>query len=250
MQKFKNFLEGYVDNKSAQKEWYMAARGYLPLTPSILKEFNKEVDLAYHTTGAKGLVNLTKIQGQKKTVSAFSKGDINIAGGARQLAEVLVSLSGVSGFDAEQDFNSQLSRNGYKWLDPFKTTGDYIINNKFTVKMNKKMINYLGVSTRFQITDAVDELDGKGKGDFVKWYLDESKKIINKELLDSLRDSIRKDSGSWKNNELFLHDIKIKEVHIITRGEDDIKQIGDLIKELGLNFAGYITPKEIANLDI
>lgn len=253
MQNFKIFLQEYISNNSARKEWEMASNGFLPLTPSIMKEFEQNIDLAYHTTSFNGLKNLNKIQGQKKTVSTFRKGDMNIAMGARQVAGVLVSLSGISNFDAGKDFNSQLSRNGYKWLDPFKTTKDFVVNNEFTVKINKKMVEYFNIKDRFSIKTAIDSLDGKGKANFVKWYLDESKKLINSELLNKIKNSISKDNSLWQNDEFFLHDIKIKEVHIIKDDVNDPREypeIKDLIKELGLKFAGYITLKEISEINI
>lgn len=249
------FEEKYIVNRSAEKEWVMASKGFMPLTPTIMREFNQEIDLAYHITDTEGLKGLKKMQGQKKEISTFRRGGAGIAMGARRNGEFLVSMSGVSSFNADKDFNSQLSRNGYKWLDPFRTDKDYVVNNDFTVKMNKKMQKHFGVKDRFGVQSAVEDLDGKGKAQFVKWYLDESKKLITPKLIEKIRKAItKKQTNDWDSDEFFLGQIKIKEVQIVKNKWDDKDQDysdrEEALKKLGFKFAGYIHSDDVEKIDI
>ena len=124
--------------------------------------------------------------------------------------------------------------------------------------MNKKMVKYFSLKNRHGIKNAVEELDGKGKAEFIKWYFDESKKLISKKLLDDLRKSIAKNtSGAFNNNELFVNNIKVKGVKIIKqrglsmRPEDKeimYQEREDLIKKLGFKFDGYIEEEELAKI--
>jgi len=253
-----DLAEKYISNRSAEKEWKLASEGYMPMTPSILKDFEIDIKLAYHTTDLNGLRALKKLQGSKKTVSAFTKGSEGLSQGARTVTEVLVELSGKSNFQAASDFYSALSRNGYKWLRPLMTDKDYVVNNGFTVPMNKLMQEYLGVKDRFGIKTAVNDLDGKGKSQFVKWYMDESKKIITKKLLKQIQDSISKQNHhSFNNDELFLHSIKVEGVHVVQDWNDEMRvedrhdgwnERRDIIKDMGFKFKGFIKPEEIRKI--
>ncbi len=249
-------FERYIDNKSAMKEWEMASHGFLPLTQTIMRDFNKPVELAYHVTDIEGLITLKGLIGQKKTISVFKRGGEGISTGARRQARFLVSVSGVSSFDAGTDFNSQLSRSGYKWLNPIMTEKDYVINNEFTVPMNKKMMEYFGVEDRFSIGSASKKLDGTGKAQFMKWYMDESKKIITKELIEKIRASIsKKTSKVWSSDEFLLHEVKVREVKIVKiSGQDDDSMdytpFVNEIEKLGFKFSGYVTSTEIEKIDI
>jgi hypothetical protein len=228
------------------------------MTPSILKDFEIDVEHAYHTTDLEGLKTIKKLQGSKKSISCFTKGSAGLSQGARTVTEVLVELSGKSSFQAESDFYSALSRNGYKWLRPLFTDKDYVVNNKFTVPMNKKMIEYFGLKDRFEIRGTVEKLDGKGKAKFVKWYMDESKKLITKKLLKQIQDSISKQNHhSFNNNELFLHSFKIEGVKVVENKDDDLRpeerkygweERADIIKKMGLKFTGFIKPEEISKI--
>lgn len=250
------FVERYIDNPSAVKEWALMAKGFLPLSPTIMRDFSQDVKLAYHITDVDGLKGLKRLQGKKKEISVFKRGGEGISMGARREGIFLVSLSGKSNFDADKDFNSQLSRNGYKWLDPVRTDKDYVVNNKFTVKMNKKMEKYFKVEDRFGIMSKAENLDGKGKAKFIKWYFDESKKLITKKLLDEIKTSIAKrDSTDWKNDEYFLGEIKVTEVHIIQNkwenfDSEELQGHIETIEKLGFKYAGTIKSSEVEHIDV
>lgn len=255
-----SILERYINNSSASKEWSLAADGYLPLTPTIMREFSEDVELAYHVTDEEGLKGLKKIQGQKKEISTFKRGGSGIALGARREAKFLVELSGKSSFNADKDFGSELSRNGYKWLNPISTEKEYVVNNKFSVPMKKKMVKYFRVKNRFGIVSAVTNLDGKGKQKFIKWYFDEAKKMINKKLIEEIRVAIgKKNRATWSSDEYFLGEIKIKGVKIILHGKSgkvgspypiEYPEREELIEKLGLKFSGYISRDKVEKIDI
>ena len=258
-QALKSIQERYIANRSAEKEWEMASQAYMPMKSSVLAEFVTDIEKAYHTTDLDGLKSLKKLQGKKKTISAFSKGSKGLGSGARTETEVLVTLSGKSTFQAETDFYSSLSRNGYKWLKPTMTEKDYVVNNGFSVPMNKKMIKYFKVEDRFEVRAAAEKLDGKGKANFIKWYFDESKKLITKKLLAQIQASIAKSyKGDYDNDELFLHEIKILEVDVVrnrmsSRTSPEEREQGwlerrDIIKGMGLKFGGFIDPEDVSNL--
>jgi len=226
-------IEKYIDNPSAQNEWKLASLGFLPLTPTIMSEFEQEIDNVYHVTDEEGLKTIKKIQGHKNQISTFSRGGEAISYGVRREAQFLVKLSGKTSFNADSDFNSQLSRNGHKWLDPARTEKGKVIFNKFSMIMNKLMIKKFKVKDRFEVRNVVEKLDVKGKKQFMKWYLDTAKKLINRKLLDDIRDSInnsKKTMSGWDNDEYFLSEIE------------------ELIDNLGFKMDGYIYSSEISKI--
>jgi len=92
------FLE-YVNIRSHNKEWQFAADGFIPLSPSILKEFEKDVKGVYHITNIKGLQKLARLQGKRVDIATFSKGSKGLSYGLLTSAEVLVTLDGKSSID-------------------------------------------------------------------------------------------------------------------------------------------------------
>ena len=253
-------VEKYINNSSSFKEWSMMSDGYMPLTPSIMKEFQKPIDLAYHACDEAGLKTLKELQGSKNQISTFRRGGKGIAIGARSETQFIVELKGISSFWADVDIYSQISRNGNKWLDPKMTDKDYVVNNKFSTPMRKKMIKYFDVKDRFEVKNVVSELDGKTKNKFIKWYFDEAKKLINKKLLDEIRVSIaKKHRGDWNNDEYFLHNIEILGVWVVDPGGDELESEDNERKIeahrqyatdfLKLNYLGFIDKKDIEKLN-
>ena len=244
----REIIEKYIDNPNTRTEWEMASRGMIPMTPSIMKEFEENVDTAYHITNIRGLGVLKKIQKKKKQISAFTKGSNGIARGALSHPDYLVTLSGISSFDADNDIGSALSRNGYRWLYPST------IGYAFSEVMQTKIVQKYNLEDYMAIGSYVRELDGKGKHDFVKWYFDMTKKIMSKKLIKSLRDVIGDNNSEfWDNNEMFMYNIKIKDVKVIVgedddEGDDDYKGKEKIIKKLGLTYGGTIGSADISEI--
>jgi len=250
--------EKYIENSSAMKEWELASKAYLPLTPSIMKELEFDVKDAYHATDMDGLKTIKRYQKSKKTISAFTKGSVGISQGARVQTEVVVRLDGKGLFQAEGDFYSSLSRNGYKWLSPLMTEKDYVVNNEFSVPMFKKMVEYFGVKDRHAIPSTVKGLSGKDKAKFIKWYMDEAKKLISKKLLKSIQKSISKSIHStFNNDEVLLHSYEVKGVSVVEYQDLDLRysdreitwsENKKAVEKMGFKFDGFIKPEDIAKI--
>jgi len=246
--KFKDFINekrNYIAKKG-QKEWELMKLGFMPLTPSILKDFEIFIPKAYHVTGLFSIEKVQKLQNKKIDLATFTKGSTGISKGAIEDADVIFELEGYSSFSAEQDFESVLDRNGHRWLQPLKDK-DYVVNNKFTVPMKTAIVKKYGLNDRYEIESLVSKFDGKQKAEFIKFYIDESKKIITKTLLQEIKDSISKNyvMSGFDNNEILLHNYRIKKLYIIGDPEDD-EEIWDRIQELAdINVDGYMSAKEI-----
>ena len=245
--------EKYVDVMDTQKEWVYAVRGYIPFTPSIMKKFEKPIATAYHVTGEDGVKGLKKIQNQKKQISSFTKGSEGLSTGAKSGADFLVELSGVSSFISSADIGSDLSRNGYKWI--YFADGIY----GFSDIMKTKMMGYLNTGAH-NFEGEVKMMSGKEKQQFIKWYFDEAKKLMDKKVIkkiqNELKNNIGLNDGVWDNDELFLHTIKVKNVKIIANvsNQQDLEDSRDfmdyeymegMIKEQGFKFSGYVFQKNL-----
>lgn len=248
----------FIDHRYAQKEWALAAKMMLPLAPSILKDFEKEVKGVYHVCKIEDLKNIIKMQGKRRDIATFSKGSSGISHGTSGVADVMVILDGKTSFSAELDFNSILDRNGYRWLGLYSGK-EYVVNNKFSVKMRPLMEKYLGVY-RHQMEDTVFNMTGKEKAKFIKWYYDTSKKMLTKKLLKEIADDLAKGfEGGFNNDEILLHNFKIKGIYIIdpevprneySRDNPNVtvqaKKL--LMQKLKIPYTGIITSSKIAQL--
>ena len=115
--KLLTFLE-YVNVRKHNKEWQFMADGYLPLSPSILKEFEVDVKNVYHVTTIKGLQKLAKLQGKRVDVAGFTRGSKGLSKGLLNDGEILTTLDGKSSVEFENDVNTRTDRNGIRWLSP------------------------------------------------------------------------------------------------------------------------------------
>ena len=235
----------YVDVWDAGKEWQFATGGFIPFTPYIMKEFEKEIKTAYHITGEDGVKGLKKIQGRKNQISVFTKGGKGISTGAKSGSDLLVELSGISSFKSDMDIGSDLSRRGYKWIYfPFGVKG-------YTDVMDKKIAEYLNTGVQ-NIKAELKHKDSKEQHRFMKWYLDEAKKLMTKSLIKKIQKELlnRPNDDFWDNDELFLHTIKVKNVKIIANVDDEqglaisrdfmgYDEMEEIITKQGFKFGGY-----------
>jgi len=229
MMKFKNFIEEKYINDT--KEWQLMAKLAVPLSPSLLQELEVDIPKAYHVTDLKGFKNLLKLQGKRKDVACFTRGSEGISRGALTNGSILTEVSGKSSFMADKDFKSKLDRNGIRWIEAYGDVGgeefskDSIIFNKFSKIMEDKILHKYSIKKIEDMYNLLtDTMSGKEKGEFIKWYFDESKKIMNKSFIKDVRDTIKRFRGSprnpYSNNELFIHDIKILNVFVIDTDND------------------------------
>ena len=247
--------EKYIENRFSEKEWLMALQGALPLTPTLLKEWEKDVPLTYHTCSVRSLQRLIKLQGRNVDISTFTKGSEGIAQGIASTATILVELSGKASFGTQVDIHATVDRNGYKWLDEINYGISKTLLNKFTKKMRKKVAKYLGVKepNTWEMRDViVDTFDGKQKNKFIKWYYDEAKKLINYNLLQDIADDInngdRDGYEEYNNNEILLHKFKIIRVRIIADHSYDEEEIRDELDYLKIKYGNTVEREWVQNI--
>jgi len=214
------------------KEWEQMANLAIPLSPSILQDFERKIELAYHVTDLKGFKNLVKLQGKRKDVSTFTRGSVGISNGAMSGGTLLVQLHGKSSFYSKMDFMSKLDRNGNRWIGKYGDVDRGSENNKFSVIYNE-FSKLMGdkIEDKYPVDSSddmwyfvSDHMSGKEKAEFIGWYYDEAKKIISSKFLKKVQKNMSKltgaSGGDYNNDELFLHDFKILQVDIIDKYEE------------------------------
>ena len=254
--KFKNFLKELEEKYIAgnrKKEWEMMIEGYMPLSPSLLKDFETFVPKAYHITNFKNVENVIKSQNKKIDIATFTKGSVGISYGAIAGGDVMFTLEGYSSFRADVDFKSEVDRNGHRWLSP-SYDDDNIVNNLFTVPMKKAIVKEYNLDNRLQISDIVVDFDGQEMNKFIKFYFDTAKKLITSTLLKKLKTSLANtySGAGYTNDEVLLHKYKIKKIDMIL-DEDRSKSrketlSDDFYKMYKIKLNGFILREDIKKL--
>ena len=223
---------------SGEKEWNFARDGYMPLSPSILKEFERDVKGVYHVTDIAGLEKLARLQGRRVDIACFTKGSRGIASGLLTDAEALVTIDGKSSIDFTHDIHTKVDRNGIRWLSPrggisAKVNG---IVYQFKVQILKKVINNFEISKAdkrseelfgfgpnlsklpddIAVSNWIYDKDGKTKQEFLKYYYTEAKKLIDKQLIDQINKAISwMEKEQFKHDEILVHNFKIVNTKLI-----------------------------------
>ena len=243
-------FEEYVNVRKRNKEWQFMADGYLPLSPSILKEFEVDVKGVYHITTITGLKKLARLQGKRIDVSGFTKGSKGISQGLLNDGEVLVTLDGKSSIKFDRDANTRTDRNGIRWLSPggniSKKLNDIVrgfkddilqkIVKKLEVpkKLNKGKEEYIfkgklysadkiiTLSDSIAISNYLNNADGKTKRKLIKYYYDEAKKLINAQLIAKMNNAVKwSDYEKFSHDEVLVHNFKIKGSKLIRSSDPD-----------------------------
>ena len=258
------FLE-YVNIRSHNKEWQFAADGFIPLSPSILKEFERDVKGVYHITDIKGLQKLARLQGKRVDIATFSKGSKALSRGLLRSAEILVTLDGKSSIDFANDVATRVDRNGIRWLSSHGSAQVKVNDIAFAFgrEILKKVVRNFqipeevpGSSTRtvplhIRVGNWIHDKDGKTKRNFLKYYHTEAKKLINKQLIDKINKAV---SGKgWishlGHDEILLHNFKIVSSRIILADNSDkAEKTLKRAKEAGMGQFKKISAKEIETL--
>ena len=226
------------------------AEGYLPLSPSILKEFEVDVKNVYHVTTIEGLQKLARLQGKRVDVSGFTRGSKGVSKGLLNDGEVLVTLDGKSSIQFDRDANTRTDRNGIRWLSPggniSKRLNDIV--RGFKNDILKKIVKKLEVPKKqnqgkeeyifkgklhttdkiIHLTDAtaisnyLRKADGKTKRKLIKYYYDEAKKLVNKKLIKEMNDAVKwSDYKHFSHNEVLIHNFKITGSKLIRSSDSD-----------------------------
>ena len=227
--KFLTFLE-YVNVKKYNKEWQFASDGFMPLSPSILKKFEKEVKGVYHVTDIKGLQKLARLQGKRVDIATFTKGSRGLSGGLLTTAEVLVTLNGKSSVEFEQDVATKVDRNGIRWLSSHGGVSAKVngIVYQFGREILPKVIDKFKIPSKKNSQMAIDvhnwvhDKDGKTKQKFLRYFHKEAKKLINQKLIDKINKAISwMEFANINHNEILLHNFKIVNSKLIRSSDPD-----------------------------
>ena len=257
------FLE-YVNIRSHNKEWQFAADGFIPLSPSILQEFERDVKGVYHITDIKGLQKLARLQGKRVDIATFSKGSIGLGFGLLRSAEVLVTLDGKSSIDFAGDVASKVDRNGIRWLSSHGSISKNV--NDIVFAFGRKILKK--VMSNFKIPEASDPVynrtvplhigvgnwihdkDGKTKRKFIKYYHTEAKKLVNKQLIDKINKAVsRPGLKAFQHDEILLHNFKIVNSKLIRSSDPDkAEKMWKRAEEAGMTKFDVIDQEEISNL--
>ena len=256
------FLE-YVNIRSHNKEWQFAADGFIPLSPSILKEFERDVKGVYHVTDIEGLQKLAKLEGKRVDIATFSKGSKALSVGLLRSAEILVTLDGKSSIDFVNDIATKVDRNGIRWLSSHGSAQVKVndIAFAFGQKVLKKVVRNFqipeevpGSSTRtvplhIRVGNWIHDKDGKTKRNFLKYYHTEAKKLINKKLIDKISKATEPDYTQFKHDEILLHNFKIVNSKLIRSSDPDkAEKMWKNAEKAGMTKFDVIDQYEVAKL--
>ena len=254
------FLE-FVNIRSHNKEWQFAADGFIPLSPSILKEFERDVKGVYHVTDIKGLQKLARLQGKRVDIATFSKGSLGLSLGLLRTAEVLVTLDGKSSVDFDSDVGTKVDRNGIRWLSSHGSISKRVNDIAFAFgrEILKKVVSNFKipeasdpvysrtVPLHIRVGNWIHDKDGKTKRKFIKYYHTEAKKLINKKLIDKISKATEPDYTQFKHNEILLHNFKIVNSKLIRSSDPDkAEKMWKNAEKAGMTKFDWIDQSEVA----
>lgn len=217
---------GRIDNK----EWAFASMGYLPLAPSLLKDMEQDVKGVYHVTDIKGYKKLKTIQGRRIDIPCFTKGSWALVQGLQTDAEILVTLNGKASAFFEGDVNTYLDRNGLRWLSPkgnvSKPVNDIVY--EFKMMILPKVIKKFDIVTTspskidIDVGNFIYDKSGSIKRKFMMYYYDESRKLVNKQLINKINKALGwRDNENLSHNEILVHNFKILDNKLLVSEEPD-----------------------------
>lgn len=252
----------YINSTRTMKEIELMKNGNIPITPSLLKEFERPMEM-YHVTDTQGLRNLIKIQNQKKVIAGFTQGSHFISDGALTDGGVLVKLKGQASWESAHDVGTILDRNGNRWILWDTSTNSSYIYDNFTSIIYTRLFDFFdadgGLNSYGDVQDSIDKLDGKGKQQFIKFYFDEARKLMTKKFKKELTKIQKEESDKWfGSDEVLMHSAKIIDVNVIVddinyiefEEEDRDIDIKSLSKSKKLKYSGYITKNQIAGISL
>ena len=234
----------------------------IPLSPAILKRiWSKPIrTTVFHLTDFDGLGKLKRLQGKKKSISAFFNiEDFIIQSGIKTEGGYVVELKGDILAAAQDDMSSQPDKTGRRWLSlstlinplDLSWSGDGL-GGGAKLKGIEKDIEKLLVDIVTKHSDITPlpninkawgylgkSVGGKEKSLIIKDYIDGMEKIMKKhsKVLGSLLTDYTKkriqepdpDSGDkpmW--DELVVNNFKIKKVHISPEFGPDFEDDDDI----------------------
>ena len=237
----------------------------IPLSPAIFKRIWPESvrSRVFHLTDDEGIRKLKKIQGKKKSISAFYNiEDYILSSGIKTDGGYVVELEGDVLAAAPDDISSQPDKTGRRWLtfsslmnpstasDPGMGGGSKL--KKIEKDLEKLLVeilvkNGMGPYKKGLTTSELNrgwswlgaKTGGKEKSVIIKDYIDGMEKIMKKHskpLRSVLTDYTKKrtldpdpDSGDtalW--DELVVNNFKIQKIHVGPEFADDFREDDDV----------------------
>ena len=173
----------------------------LPLSPSILGRIMKQTrDTVFHVLSWKDIDNLKRLQGKKKSISAFFRMEAeSIEDGVQSGGAIVAELEANVLFSGEEDVMSKPDKTGRRWIDFAIATGENKGEQPIHAQIKKdfgKMLSDLLKKEKVKHASSVDRTiqawsdygnraDGKTKARLIAGYFDGLEKIMknkNKKL--------------------------------------------------------------------
>jgi len=237
-------FDTHTDNSSSLK---------IPISGPMFKRIWPDTIRAtvFHTTDLRGLPKLKKLEGGKKTISAFfSMMSRYMESGIATEGGIVVEMDADVLISAKDDIMSMVDKTGRRWVEMSWFQNANLIGpgfGKVEKELNTLIANLVVKHLPKDVTQGEHEYelwsdmkrhlhgDGKKLRLVIKDYFDGVEKVIkkNKEVLGNIfygyARSKRMTDNAW--DEQIVNNIKIKKVHVIKPhptkdvwGEDEIKQ--------------------------
>jgi len=208
----------------------------LPLSPSILGRIMKQTrDTVFHVLSWKDIDNLKRLQGKKKSISAFFRMEAEaIEDGVQSGGAIVAELEADILVSAKDDIMSKVDKKGRRWvaLDWFANAQSYGTGPKFGIvekefsklkeNLVRKYVNRDQIGDWREVWKEMKHYlkgDGKKLSLVIKNYFDGVEKILkkNKEVLGNIfygyAKSKRMTDNSW--DEQIVNNIDIYKIHVI-----------------------------------
>ena len=244
----------------------------IPLSPSIFSRvWPKPVrSRVFHLTDFDGVKKLKKMQGKKRSISAFYNIDpYIISSGIKSEGGYVVELDGDVLVAAPDDISSQPDKTGRRWLSwstliremgggsKLKKMEKDIENLLVEILIKNDMGPYKKKLTPYELNKGWSYLGksvgGKEKSIIIKDYIDGMEKIMKKhskqlrslftDYVDNRELTPDPDSGEFELwDEIVVNNFKIKKIHIGPEFAMDFEKGGDLERDNdieGFPFVGY-----------
>ena len=235
----------------------------LPIHSKQMKRiFGTKRITAFHVTDRIGLKKLIKIQGQKKSISTFTKlagSDFDrVFEGIETEGGIIIELEGNVIIKTNTDIYSFMDSSGYRWISLKELLQDEDISPKFItdyMKMLLKIMKFIGIKDVFNFTvkefndfsknpSYLNEflrgwgywfttLDSKQRNQLYKKFFDYVEQLYGQHtayLRRIFRQKLTKEGVSILGyNEVVVNEIEIKKLHIFS--DNPKKTLGPIINK-------------------
>ena len=240
MKSFKQYLIEFAVYSTSDYVFTLA--DHIPMSGPMLKRIWPDTIRAtvFHVLSAEDIYKLKKLEGKKKSISAFfSMISRNLEHGVAAGGGVVAELEADILVSAKDDIMSKVDKNGRRWvaLDWFANAQSYGTGPKFGMvekefsKLKENLVRkYVDRDQIGDWREVWKEMkhylkgDGKKLGLVIKDYFDGVEKVIkkNKEVLGNIfygyAKSKRQSDNAW--DEQIVNNIKIKKLHYLPKKEE------------------------------